>query len=71
MAQKIENMMGDLNGKVLAILGLAFKPNTDDMREAASITILNYIIKKVQRLEFMTCCNGRSKVGDFWILKIK
>jgi UDPglucose 6-dehydrogenase len=46
MAQKIENMMGDLNGKVLAILGLAFKPNTDDMREAASITILNYIIKK-------------------------
>ena len=41
MALKIENELGYLEGKQLAILGLAFKPNTDDMREAPAITILN------------------------------
>lgn len=46
MAQKIEDELGDLNGKELAILGLAFKPNTDDMREAPAITILNELAKR-------------------------
>lgn len=46
MAQKIEAILGDLEGKQFAVLGLAFKPNTDDMREAPSITILNELAKK-------------------------
>ena len=46
VAQKIENELGDLTGKQLAILGLSFKPNTDDMREAPSLTILNELAKK-------------------------
>ena len=41
MVRKIANSMGgDLNGKVLAILGITFKPNTDDMREAPALVIL-------------------------------
>lgn len=46
MVEKIEKEFGDMNGKTLAILGLSFKQNTDDMRESPSITILNELYKK-------------------------
>ena len=51
MAQKIEDELGDLEGKQLAILGLSFKPNTDDMRESPAITILNELAKKGARFK--------------------
>jgi UDPglucose 6-dehydrogenase len=39
VVQKLEKHLGSLSGKKIALLGLAFKPNTDDMREAPSRVI--------------------------------
>jgi UDPglucose 6-dehydrogenase len=45
MARKIENAFGGVQGKTIAVLGLTFKPNTDDMRDAPSLVILPYLQK--------------------------
>ena len=47
MAERIVAALGGTpNGRTVAVLGLTFKPNTDDMREAASTTILPALIER-------------------------
>jgi UDPglucose 6-dehydrogenase len=39
VVSKLTKHLGDLDGKTIALLGLAFKPDTDDMREASSLVL--------------------------------
>ena len=49
-AKKIETVLGSLTGKTICVLGLAFKPNTDDMRESPAITICEYLCSRGAKL---------------------
>ncbi|MFP4466096.1 MAG: UDP-glucose dehydrogenase family protein [Candidatus Goldiibacteriota bacterium] len=48
---KIKQMMGTVEGKNIGILGIAFKPDTDDIREAVSIEVMNALLEKGCRIK--------------------
>lgn len=52
MGRKIASEFGeDLTGKTFGIWGLSFKPNTDDMRDAPSIVIINELLERGARVK--------------------
>ena len=52
MADKVVHAMGgDISGKTIGVLGLTFKPNTDDMRDAPSLDIIPALIAKGARVQ--------------------
>lgn len=57
----------DLNGKNIAIWGLAFKPETDDMREATSLVVIDLLLKagaKVRVFDPVAMNECRRRIGD-------
>ena len=47
----LKHFDNDVNGKTFAVWGLAFKPKTDDMREAPAITIINMLLEKGAKIQ--------------------
>jgi UDPglucose 6-dehydrogenase len=52
MVERVKQHFGsDLSGRTLAIWGLAFKPRTDDMREAPSLVVIDELLKAHARVQ--------------------
>lgn len=57
MVEKLEKFIGDLNGKKIAVLGIAFKPETDDIRESPAIKIIHILLEKGA---FVSACDPKA-----------
>ncbi|WNF22238.1 UDP-glucose/GDP-mannose dehydrogenase family protein [Mesobacillus jeotgali] len=67
LVDKALKRFGTLNGKKIAMLGLSFKPNTDDMREAPSIKIARSLTAsgaEVAAFDPVAASNARKVIGD-------
>lgn len=64
---KARRLLSDVRGKAIAVLGLAFKPNTDDMRDAPSIDIINLLQKdgaKIRAYDPQATENAKKVIKD-------
>jgi len=67
MVEKIKRLVGGLKGKQISILGLAFKQNTDDIRESSSIDIIKILLKegaKVKCFDPLAMKNAKKILPD-------
>jgi UDPglucose 6-dehydrogenase len=68
LAEKVRSFFGDdLSGKHFALWGLAFKPNTDDIREAPALTLIEEILAaggKITAFDPEAMENVQSQIGD-------
>ena len=44
--EKVEEELGDMKGKTVTLLGLSYKPNTDDVRDAVSLTLIASLMER-------------------------
>ena len=49
--RRIEEHLGDLKGLTIGLLGLSFKPNTDDLREARSLEIIGFLMDRGAKIK--------------------
>ncbi|MGJ7922542.1 UDP-glucose dehydrogenase family protein [Neobacillus sp. LXY-4] len=65
--KKAKELIGSLRGKKVAVLGLSFKPDTDDVREAASLTIVNDLLEEgavITAYDPVAVRNAQNILGD-------
>lgn len=67
ITRKVKELLGSVEGKTVGVLGLAFKPDTDDMRDAPSRTIIPVLLKdgaKVKAFDPIAMDNAK-KLPEF------
>jgi UDPglucose 6-dehydrogenase len=67
LVSQMKKHFSDLKGKTIAVWGLAFKPNTDDMREAPALVIIEELLKlgaKIRAFDPVSMNNTRLILGD-------
>jgi UDPglucose 6-dehydrogenase len=67
LIQKLRHILGGFRGKTVGLWGLAFKPNTDDMRDAPSISIVNMLQRegaKVKAYDPEAQANASQRMED-------
>ena len=68
LVKKLVKRLGnDLSGKTIALWGLAFKPETDDMREATSLVVMDMLVKagaRVRVFDPVAMNECKRRVGD-------
>ena len=63
----IKHFKGDIKGKKIALWGLSFKPNTDDMRDAPSLVIIDKILNagaNIKAYDPVAMDEGKRRLGD-------
>ena len=79
VVEKLRKLIGDLNGKTIGVLGLSFKPGSDDMREARSLLVVSLLEDEGCRIKAcdpaameeasklmprITCCDNPYQVAN-------
>jgi UDPglucose 6-dehydrogenase len=67
VVEKVKSYFGDVKGKRFAIWGLAFKPDTDDIREASALYMIDELVKagaEVIAFDPEAAENVKSEIGD-------
>jgi UDPglucose 6-dehydrogenase len=67
IVDKVATLLGSLRGTIIGVLGLAFKPNTDDMRDAPAIDIIRSLVAqgaRVQAYDPVARETARAVIGD-------
>jgi len=65
--RKIETELGDLRGRTIAFWGLAFKPRTDDIREAPALSLIEWSVAKgatARAYDRVAAKNTKAQLGD-------